>query len=93
MIDCPGIVYNQEGTNDIDCVLKGTVRAEKLEDPAYYINEMLKRVDLKQINKLYGLPDKKWQDDEEFLTELAKKKGRLLKVKLYYNIHLHSESI
>ena len=37
MIDCPGVVYNQEGKDEVDVVLKGCVRAEKLEDPAYYI--------------------------------------------------------
>lgn len=42
LIDCPGIVYNYEGKDEVDTVLKGVVRAEKLDDPEFYIRDILK---------------------------------------------------
>jgi len=45
MIDCPGIVYDNENCSDVDIVLKGVVRAERIIDPSYYITEMLRRVE------------------------------------------------
>ncbi len=41
LIDCPGVVYSNEGKDAVDVVLKGCVRAEKLEDPTYYIPALL----------------------------------------------------
>jgi nuclear GTP-binding protein len=43
MIDCPGVVYENENNNETDIVLKGVVRAEKIHDPDYYIEGVLKR--------------------------------------------------
>ena len=45
MIDCPGVVYFAEGKNDVDVVLRGCVRAEKIEYPDYYINFILERAE------------------------------------------------
>jgi len=44
LIDCPGVVYENDGKDEIEMVLKGTIRAERLEDPEYYIHAILKRV-------------------------------------------------
>lgn len=41
LIDCPGVVYNYEGRNHKEVVLKGVVRAERLEDPELYIVDVL----------------------------------------------------
>lgn len=79
MIDCPGIVYYNEGKNDNDIVLKGVVRAEKLEDPASYINEIIKKVNKNVLNKLYKLDTDSWDDAESFLKSLGLKRNRLLK--------------
>ncbi|CEM40048.1 unnamed protein product [Vitrella brassicaformis CCMP3155] len=89
LIDCPGVVpgdsYRTDGTQDTltveaDKVLKGIVRAEKLSAPAEYVNEVLSRVKKEYLLKKYNLPaDTTWTDDEDFLTILAKKCGRLLK--------------
>lgn len=43
LIDCPGIVYEKEGKSDVEVVLKGCVRAERIDDPLYYIEEILNR--------------------------------------------------
>jgi nuclear GTP-binding protein len=59
-------------------VLKGCVRVERIDDPAYYIDEVLRRVKKESMAKFYGVVD--WTDSEDFLKQLAEKRGRLLKV-------------
>lgn len=49
LIDCPGVVYQNEGKNEIDVVLKGCVRAEKLQDPEYYIPALLEKAKKKDL--------------------------------------------
>ena len=78
LIDCPGVVYFKDGKSDIDVVLKGCVRAEKVDDPTYYIQELLSKTKVEFIKKLYNVDD--WDDYEDFLKKLATKKGKLLKV-------------
>ena len=41
LIDCPGTVHNTEGKDDVDSVLKGCVRAERIDEPTYYIEHIL----------------------------------------------------
>jgi nuclear GTP-binding protein len=77
LIDCPGVVYGQENDTPLDTVLKGIVRAERLEDPASYIYGILNKVKKTDLQKIYGIGE--WEDDEEFLTLIAKKSGKLLK--------------
>ena len=43
LIDCPGTVHSTEGKDDVDSVLKGCVRAEKIDDPTYYIEHILEK--------------------------------------------------
>ena len=40
LIDCPGVVYNSDDT-ETDIVLKGVVRAEKLQQPENHIDRLL----------------------------------------------------
>jgi len=77
LIDCPGVVYGSENDTPVDTVLKGVVRAERLEDPATYIYGILDKVKKTDLQKIYGIGN--WEDDEEFLTLIAKKSGKLLK--------------
>jgi ribosome biogenesis GTPase A len=44
LIDCPGVVYNETNDSEIETVLKGVVRIERLEDATIYIPDVLKRV-------------------------------------------------
>jgi len=78
LIDCPGIVYTEEGMDDQEIVLKGVVRAEKLEDPEYYIHGILRTAKKQDLERKYDIGD--WKDAEEFLSLVAKKKGKLMKV-------------
>ena len=64
--------------------MKGVVRAEKLEDPAFYIKRLLELPKKENIKKYYSIDD--WEDDEDFLKKLAKKRGKLLKVIIIYKL-------
>lgn len=77
LIDCPGVVYVNDGKDEVNTVLRGVIRAEKLEDPEFYIPEILKRAKTQDIEKLYGV--KEWIDHDDFLKMIALKKGKLMK--------------
>uniref|UniRef100_A0A7S3KSY0 Nucleolar GTP-binding protein 2 n=1 Tax=Euplotes crassus TaxID=5936 RepID=A0A7S3KSY0_EUPCR len=76
LIDCPGIVYNI-GDDDTDTVLKGVIRPEKLEAPDFHIQAILDRADQTNIIETYGIA--KWTDAEDFLEQLGRKTGKLMK--------------
>ena len=76
LIDCPGIVHD-EYQSETDKVLKCVVRAEKVPDPSQYIGAILERVEQKSIYDVYGVPS--WEDPEDFLKQLCKKTGKLLR--------------
>lgn len=81
-IDCPGIVpmTKKDFAADSGKVLKGVVRAEKIENPSNYIDEVLSRVKRHYLLQRYKLPeDSEWADAEEFLTLLATKMGKMFK--------------
>ena len=65
LIDCPGVVYSNDGKDEVSVVLRGVVRAEKLEDPEFYIPNILERTKAKDITKIYGIEN--WEDHEDFL--------------------------
>ncbi|KAK0042608.1 nucleolar GTP-binding protein 2 [Biomphalaria pfeifferi] len=76
LIDCPGIVY-PTGATPTDLVLKGVVRVEKVDQPEDYIHAVLERVKKDYLVKTYGISD--WQSPEDFLEQVARKSGRLLR--------------
>lgn len=65
LIDCPGVVYSNEGKDEVSIVLRGVVRAEKLDDPEYYIPAILEQAKRTDLEKIYGVKD--WEDYYEFL--------------------------
>jgi len=83
LIDCPGIVppTDKDFAADSAKVLKGVVRAERIEFPSNYIPEVLTRVKHKYLLERYKLPSdtEPWEDHEEFLKVLAMKMGKLRK--------------
>jgi nuclear GTP-binding protein len=76
LIDCPGVVYDV-GDDETETVLKGVVRAERLEAPSDFIAPILSRVKPEYIYKQYNI--KNWDDHMDFLSKLAISSGRLLK--------------
>jgi nuclear GTP-binding protein len=82
LIDCPGVVVDTAGDTEEDSVLKGVVRAERLENPEDFIIPILKVVKREHIAAQYGLPkdgDGTWKDHIDLLEKIARKAGRLLK--------------
>ena len=77
MIDCPGVVHVSEATSDLDTVLKGVVKPEKIQEVTYYINGILKKIDHKKLQKLYGISQ--WTDTDDFLEKIARRMGKLKK--------------
>ena len=81
LIDCPGIVPGEDGeTAEADLVLRGVVRAERLPDPTEFVPHILERAKPQHLHNLYGVQS--WEDPEDFLTQLARRTGRLLKVRV-----------
>jgi len=76
LIDCPGIVY-PTGDTETDLVLKGVVRVENIPDPADHIPTILEKVKKEYIQNTYGIYA--WENAEDFLEQVARKSGRLLK--------------
>jgi len=76
LIDCPGVVV-EVGDSETDIVLKGVVRAERLPDPTEFVAPILEKVKIQYIKSQYGISE--WADPVDFMTQLARKQGRLLK--------------
>ncbi|XP_020240648.1 nuclear/nucleolar GTPase 2 [Cajanus cajan] len=76
LIDCPGVVY-QNKDSETDVVLKGVVRVTNLKDAADHIGEVLKRVKKEHLERAYKI--KEWDDENDFLLQLCKSSGKLLK--------------
>lgn len=76
LIDCPGVVY-QNNDSETDIVLKGVVRVTNLHDASEHIGEVLKRVKKEHLKRAYKISD--WEDDNDFLVQLCKLSGKLLK--------------
>jgi len=82
LIDSPGVVVDTAGDTETDSVLKGVVRAERLETPEDYIDAIQKTVKKEHIAAMYGLPkagEDTWDTSLELLEKIAVKCGRLLK--------------
>ncbi|KAK8468273.1 hypothetical protein PHAVU_007G273700 [Phaseolus vulgaris] len=76
LIDCPGVVYHNKDS-ETDVVLKGVVRVTNLKDAADHIGEVLKRVKKAHLERAYKI--KEWADENDFLLQLCKSSGKLLK--------------
>ncbi|KAJ3214278.1 GTPase required for pre-60S ribosomal subunit nuclear export and maturation [Dinochytrium kinnereticum] len=77
LIDCPGIVPPSSDETETDIVLKGVVRVENLTTPDDYIPAILERVKPEYMRRTYSVDV--WEDHIDFLTQVAKKTGKLLK--------------
>ncbi|CCD21386.1 GTP-binding protein, putative [Trypanosoma vivax Y486] len=78
LIDCPGVIYDRESNNDVQAVLKGVVRVERLgnADKTDVVSTVLEIVKKKDIVVSYGVSE--WNDVNDFLKRLAKLRGKLL---------------
>eukprot|EP00527_Entomoneis_sp_CCMP2396_P006564 CAMPEP_0198142496 /NCGR_PEP_ID=MMETSP1443-20131203/5263_1 /TAXON_ID=186043 /ORGANISM="Entomoneis sp., Strain CCMP2396" /LENGTH=626 /DNA_ID=CAMNT_0043805515 /DNA_START=79 /DNA_END=1959 /DNA_ORIENTATION=+ len=79
LIDCPGVVVDTAGDTEEDAVLKGVVRAERLETPEDYIDGILKTVKPEYIAAQYKLEKGSWSTSLELMELISRRCGRLLK--------------
>jgi nuclear GTP-binding protein len=79
LIDCPGVVVDTAGDTETDSVLKGVVRAERLENPEDFIDAICDAVRREHIAAQYGISKDSWENSTELLEAIAKRSGRLLK--------------
>jgi nuclear GTP-binding protein len=91
LIDCPGVVVDSAGDTEEDSVLKGVVRAERLEHPEDFVAAIQKRVKREHIAAQYKIQPDGWPelDDGDNTNEnnssivlmdlIARKCGRLRK--------------
>lgn len=77
LIDCPGVVHSATEDTAADTVLKGVVRPESLDDPTDYIAVLLSRVKKEYLQRHYKIMN--WKNHFDFLEQLARKTGKLLK--------------
>ncbi|RKP19546.1 NGP1NT-domain-containing protein [Rozella allomycis CSF55] len=77
LIDCPGIVPPSSDQSETDIVLKGVVRVENVQMPEDHIPALLERVKPVYLQRTYGIHS--WDDHIDFLSQVAKKTGKLLK--------------
>ncbi|CAD8129753.1 unnamed protein product [Paramecium sonneborni] len=64
-------VYIQD---DVEVVLKGCARAEKLEDPEYYIPALLQKVKISDLKRIHHIDDQR--EEHEFLKKVSIKKRK-----------------
>eukprot|EP01060_Flectonema_neradi_P030789 TRINITY_DN453_c2_g1_i1.p1 TRINITY_DN453_c2_g1~~TRINITY_DN453_c2_g1_i1.p1 ORF type:complete len:652 (+),score=175.78 TRINITY_DN453_c2_g1_i1:86-1957(+) len=79
LIDCPGVIHDSDHkNNDVEAVLKGVVRVERMgdskDDVVRTILDIIKKEDL---IKTYEIQD--FDDSDDFLTQIAVKRGKLLR--------------
>lgn len=60
------------------------MRVENVKDPADYIPSVLDKVKSEYIANMYGISH--WSDPADFLSKMAQKYGKLLKVSNYNNV-------
>ena len=77
LIDCPGVVPPKELDTPQDILLKGVVRVENVENPEQYVAAALGKCKKKHVLKTYEMEN--YVDHTDFLEQLARKGGRLLK--------------
>jgi len=77
LIDCPGVVPADPANTETQVILKGVVRIENIDDPVPHIETVLNRVETKFLVQIYGI--EKWEDYVDFLAQLARMRGKLLK--------------
>jgi len=77
LIDCPGIVPPNMNDTPEDLLLRGVVRIENVEHPSQYIPALMNKVKKHHLERTYEI--RGWEDSTNFLEQLARKGGRLLK--------------
>jgi nuclear GTP-binding protein len=75
ILDCPGVVPASGTEITPSMVLRNSIKVELLEDPVTPVAYILDRVPKEQLLSAYDVGT--FADADDFLTQLAKKRGRL----------------
>jgi ribosome biogenesis GTPase A len=70
-----GVIFGEDKTNSL--MLKTVKSPDDLDDPFVHVHALTKRVPKHELLLLYEIAD--FANTEEFLAQVAKKKGRYLK--------------
>ena len=74
LIDTPGVIPFDD-LDDINLVLKNALRVEKVKEPYFVMEEILKKIDKKILVETYGIT---FSDLDDLLEKFARKRGKLL---------------
>jgi nuclear GTP-binding protein len=77
ILDCPGVVPGAGSDITPSMVLRNAIKIELLEDPVTPVAFIVDRVPKEQLVGAYGIGS--FADAEDFLAQLARRRGRLLK--------------
>lgn len=77
ILDCPGVVPASGADITPSMVLRNSIKVELLEDPIHPVAFIIERVPKEQLVEAYEIET--FGDAEDFLSQLARKRGRVLK--------------
>ncbi|KAI9269782.1 P-loop containing nucleoside triphosphate hydrolase protein [Sporodiniella umbellata] len=80
LLDCPGIVFAQQGQDDqsdAEITLRNCVKVELLDDPISPVDVIISKCGIDQLRSIYNLSF--FGNTQEFLVLLALQKGKLKK--------------
>jgi Predicted GTPases len=76
LLDCPGVIFSHDDEKTL--VLRNIIKVSDIQDPFGPIEGILERVNKSQLLVQYEIAD--FGNATEFLTNLALRRGRLIKV-------------
>ena len=77
ILDCPGVVTSSGADITPSMVLRNSIKVELLEDPIRPVAFIIEKVPKEQLVEAYDIGT--FGDAEDFLAQLARKRGRVLK--------------
>jgi nuclear GTP-binding protein len=80
LLDCPGVVFSKNDPDSL--ILKNVIRVEDLNEPIEIVDLILRKIDKLTLIEVYEIPE--FNNCSEFLASVARKRGKLIKVKLCY---------
>ena len=75
LLDCPGVMLSNDNSDSV--ILRNVVKIEDLADPYVPVAALIKRVPRETLLTLYEVPE--FATPQEFLANVARKRGRLMK--------------
>jgi nuclear GTP-binding protein len=76
LLDCPGFVHFNTRDFEVDIIVNGVKRVEKISDASAYLPMILRSVKPHFLQRTYQI--RYWSSAEDFITQLAMKSGRII---------------